>query len=107
MNGAHRDAPAPAQARALHAEQRPRGEGRNNAPMEDIAMSFFTEFTTYFAYTLLIAVGHLRDFWGRLTGRTRFATLKAKPSSNKIGAAPQVVGELLHAPIVRPHHRRF
>ena len=44
-------------------------------------MSFFTEFTTYFAYTLLIAVGHLRDFWGRLTGRTRFATLKSKPQT--------------------------
>mmetsp|Transcript_18847 Transcript_18847/g.56021 ORF Transcript_18847/g.56021 Transcript_18847/m.56021 type:complete len:504 (+) Transcript_18847:249-1760(+) len=38
-------------------------------------MSFFTEFTVYFAYALLIVVGHVRDFWGRLTGRTRFRTL--------------------------------
>ena len=56
-----------------------KGERPAIIPAEDIDMSFFTEFTTYFAYTLLIAVGHLRDFWGRLTGRTRFATLKAKP----------------------------
>ena len=58
-----------------------RGERPAIIPAEDIDMSFFTEFTTYFAYTLLIAVGHLRDFWGRLTGRTRFATLKSKPKT--------------------------
>ena len=58
-----------------------RGERPAIIPAEDIDMSFFTEFTTYFAYTLLIAVGHLRDFWGRLTGRTRFATLKSKPQT--------------------------
>ena len=50
-------------------------------PAEDVEMSFFTEFTTYFAYTLLIAVGHLRDFWGRLTGRTRFETLKQQKAA--------------------------
>ncbi|KAH8043250.1 serine C-palmitoyltransferase [Aureococcus anophagefferens] len=38
-------------------------------------MSYFTEFTTYFAYMLLIVVGHFRDFWGRASGRTRWKTL--------------------------------
>jgi len=63
----------------------PRQNGAAERPAiilaEDVEMSFFTEFTTYFAYTLLIAVGHLRDFWGRLTGRTRFETLKQQKAA--------------------------
>lgn len=47
----------------------------------ELEMSQFTELTTYFAYALLILVGHLRDILGRLTGRTRWTTLKRQRSA--------------------------
>lgn len=48
----------------------------------ELEMSQFTELTTYLGYAVLIVVGHLRDFVGRLTGRTRWTTLK--PQRKKV-----------------------
>ena len=38
-----------------------------------LEMSPFTELTTYFAYALLIIVGHIRDYCAKLTGRSRWS----------------------------------
>jgi len=45
-------------------------------------MSPWTEFTTYFAYGVLIVVGHIRDFFARVTGTTRWKTILPKRSGN-------------------------
>ena len=58
-----------------------RGERPAIVPAEDIDMSFFTEFTTYFAYTLLIR--RPAGLWGR-SREALFATLK----SNQTKLAP-------------------
>jgi len=53
-------------------------------PMEeaDLEMSQFTELTTYFAYALLILVGHIRDACARFTGRSKWHTLTETKSKD-------------------------
>ena len=63
--------------------------GEERPPTDNEAeMSYFTEFTTYFAYMLLIVVGHIRDFWGRTSGRTRWKTLLPSGKRGGTGMAP-------------------
>jgi len=44
----------------------------------EMEMSQFTELTTYFAYALLILVGHIRDFFGKWTSTTTTTTKSTK-----------------------------
>lgn len=36
----------------------------------------FTALTTYLVFATLIALGHLRDFFGKLTGKSRYVSIK-------------------------------
>ena len=54
---------------------------------EEPQLSWFTALTTYFAYGVLILIGHVRDFVGRVTGRTRWKSLLHSETKAK-GYAP-------------------
>lgn len=46
---------------------------------EELNMSWPIAFYTYFIYTMLITVGHVRDFFGNLTGLSRYVDKTRKP----------------------------
>ena len=54
---------------------------------EEPQLSWLTALTTYFAYGVLILIGHIRDFVGRVTGRTRWKSLLHSETKAK-GYAP-------------------
>jgi hypothetical protein len=43
-------------------------------------LSWFAALTTYFGYVVLILFGHTRDFFGKLTGRSRYIGNNRKPA---------------------------
>ena len=47
-------------------------------PRKDPEISFMTAFLTYMSYTILIIVGHIRDFFAGLTGVTRYEGVQPK-----------------------------
>jgi len=67
---------------------------RSSVPPDAEDQSFFTAFTTYLGYVVLFFFGHLRDTFGRITGRSRFrGELFAKSADE--------------APLLDPHGQAF
>ena len=52
---------------------------------EEIEITWFAAMTTYLGYAVLVAFGHLRDFFGKLTGTSRYFSGDRKP---RAGYAP-------------------
>ena len=40
--------------------------------VEEHQITWFAAMTTYFGYVILIIFGHTRDFFGRLSGKSRY-----------------------------------
>lgn len=47
-------------------------------------LSWFAALTTYFGYVVLILFGHTRDFFGKLTGRSRYLGNNRKPAKVRV-----------------------
>lgn len=46
---------------------------------EDPALSGFVAVTTYLGYAVLVIFGHLRDFFGKVTGKSRYFNTNCRP----------------------------
>ena len=49
---------------------------------EEPTLSWFSALTTYMGYAVLIVFGHLRDFWAKRTGYSRYFGSNSQPPAH-------------------------
>jgi len=54
----------------------------SDKPQDEIA--FFTALTTYLGYAVLICFGHIRDFFGKATGYSRYFGMNSQPPKVRV-----------------------